>query len=303
MDIRNVDPNTVEKIERLSDILVEFGYIPLLNKRLSLYGGTALNFLHFSDVPRLSEDLDYNYRHFENRDWGIVREEIDNLIKQVLDKLGYLKENIKIQSRYNQVRFHIHYMNRMGKRDALKIEIGYIRRIPVLDYDIQLTYNHPIKGSVTKVLTPKREELLANKICTLISRGLDGQYPRDIFDVYTIAKNEIDLEPILDIAMIEALMSDLELTDCKLKSPNKSLYYGLSRMLIKEYDLDEVFNRANDYLEYFIGELEKRNWPDFKEKFINTGKIDLQYLNDPSKINSNIESHPQLLWIRHKMKI
>lgn len=300
MDLGNIDPNTVEKVERLSDVLVEFGHLPLLNKSLSLYGGTALNFLHLSDIPRLSEDLDYNYRHIGKKDWGDVRNEIDILIKRVLDKLGYSVDNIKIQSWYNLVRFHVHYVSGTGKRDAIKIEIGYTRRIPILDSDIIRHYKHPSMGLITKILTPKRDELCANKICTLISRGLGGQYPRDIFDVSMIAERDFDHDAILDIAMIEALMSNLDLIDCVLKPPDKSLYFGLSRLLIREYDLEVVFNRANEYLVKVVGELEKRNWTDFKQEFMDSGKINLQYLKDPSKINPFIESHPLLQWIRKK---
>lgn len=300
MNLRNVGPNVVEKIERLSDILVEFGYIPPLNRSLSLYGGTALNFLHLSKVPRLSEDLDYNYRHFGNKDWGDVRSEIDEQIKRVLDKLGYSDDKIKIQNLYNLARFHIHYVSRTGKRDSIKIEIGYTRRMPILDSDIHLPYRHPTRGLNTKVLTPKRDELFANKICTLNSRGLGGQYPRDIFDVSMIADRKVDIEPILDITMVEALMSNLDLTDCELKTPDKSLYFGLSRLLIKEYDLEKIFNRSKEYLEKITGEFEKRNWSDFRSEFLDSGRINLKYIKDPSKINPRIEMHPLLRWIREK---
>ena len=106
MDFRSVESDIIEKVERLADILVEFGHLHLLNSRLSLYGGTALNFIHLSDIPRLSEDLDFNYRHFGDSDWGEVRTDIDTIIKRVLDKLGYSQGDIKIQSIYNLMRFH-----------------------------------------------------------------------------------------------------------------------------------------------------------------------------------------------------
>ena len=172
--------------------------------------------------------------------------------------------------------------------------------MPVLDSDVHLPYKHPTRGLIAKVLTPRREELCANKICTLISRGLGGQYPRDIFDVSMIAERAFDFDAIMDIAMIESLLSDLDLTDCKLKPPDRSLYYGLSRLLIREYDPKEVFNRANEFLGKVVEELQKRKWPDFKEEFMASGKVNLQYLKDPSLINPQIESHPLLLWVRRK---
>ncbi len=53
----------IEKVLRISDLLEDISNVKFLQKRLSLYGGTALNFIYFQDVPRLSVDLDFNYRH------------------------------------------------------------------------------------------------------------------------------------------------------------------------------------------------------------------------------------------------
>ena len=63
MDLDVLRPDIIEKITRISDILVRIGQDSLLRDALCLYGGTALNFLHFPETPRLSEDLDFNYRH------------------------------------------------------------------------------------------------------------------------------------------------------------------------------------------------------------------------------------------------
>ncbi len=88
MELVGLRPAIIEKVDRISDILVRVGKDPLLRKTLCLYGGTALNFLHFPDTPRLSEDLDFNYRHTSERDWGDVRSEVDEHIKGILHGLG-----------------------------------------------------------------------------------------------------------------------------------------------------------------------------------------------------------------------
>jgi predicted nucleotidyltransferase component of viral defense system len=75
----------IEKVCRISDILEDISAIPFLSQRLSLYGGTALNLIHFPQIPRLSADIDFNYRHIdEDRDWGNVRDQIDSSFKQIL---------------------------------------------------------------------------------------------------------------------------------------------------------------------------------------------------------------------------
>ena len=87
MQIKGYAPEILEKMERLSDILINIGQISFLKQRLSLYGGTALNLVYMEEPPRLSIDIDLNYRHINNEDWGELRSKIDQYIKDILDKL------------------------------------------------------------------------------------------------------------------------------------------------------------------------------------------------------------------------
>jgi predicted nucleotidyltransferase component of viral defense system len=79
----------IEKTERLQDILAGIGQAPATAKRLSLCGGTALNLLRSKTPPRLSEDLDFNFRHSGRGDWGLARSETEAALKAVLQRLGY----------------------------------------------------------------------------------------------------------------------------------------------------------------------------------------------------------------------
>ena len=92
----------IEKVCRISDILEDISAIPFLIKRLSLYGGTALNLIHFPGIPRLSVDIDFNYRHVdEGKDWGDVRDKIDAAFKQVLRSVG--KESVVVVATRDKV--------------------------------------------------------------------------------------------------------------------------------------------------------------------------------------------------------
>ena len=71
----------IEKVCRISDILEDISAVKFLRDRLSLYGGTALTFIYFKEILRLSIDLDLNYRHLNTKDWGEIRNEIDKRIK------------------------------------------------------------------------------------------------------------------------------------------------------------------------------------------------------------------------------
>jgi predicted nucleotidyltransferase component of viral defense system len=59
----------LEKVCRISDLMAQVSSIQLLREHLSLYGRTALNFVHLKPPRRFSVDIDFNYRHMdESRD-------------------------------------------------------------------------------------------------------------------------------------------------------------------------------------------------------------------------------------------
>ena len=62
----------LEKAYHLTRVLNEMQKNPVLNKNLTLKGGTALNFIYL-DIPRLSIDLDFDYTG------KIAKEEIQNI--------------------------------------------------------------------------------------------------------------------------------------------------------------------------------------------------------------------------------
>ena len=57
IDTAGYPAQTVEKVERLLEFLVEVDGHPFLDPRLRLHGGTALNVFHLS-MPTLSVDAD-----------------------------------------------------------------------------------------------------------------------------------------------------------------------------------------------------------------------------------------------------
>ena len=82
-DTKGFDEKTIEKIYRICDILQRISLVDYAKERLSLYGGASLNFLHFKNVPRLSIDIDFNFRDLQTGDWEKEREKIDKIIKKL----------------------------------------------------------------------------------------------------------------------------------------------------------------------------------------------------------------------------
>lgn len=202
--IHPYDPVQLEKVCRISDTLERITQIQFLREHLSLYGGTALNFIHFPEIQRLSVDVDFNYRHQgEEIDWGEIRSEIDENIKQILTSQGYKDTDIKIDASYPLCRFIIEYTNHQNTLDFFKIETGYMKRIPILTNDAYHDFIHIGKKTRFKVKTPQTEEIYANKLITLLDRAT----PRDLYDVATVSETNIDQDKLRKCAIIESFIS------------------------------------------------------------------------------------------------
>lgn len=191
----------IEKVCRISDLLEDLSAVKFLSDRLALYGGTALNFIYFPQILRLSIDLDLNYRHLNTQDWGETRNEIDKRIKDILYRQGYTKSDIAINSSYPLTRFTVKYINTIGTKDSFKVEIGYMRRTPILKTDAITDFKHIGTQEKFKIKTPQKEELFANKWCALLYR----KTPRDLFDVYQITKMKFNHELFRKCAIIDSL--------------------------------------------------------------------------------------------------
>ena len=165
-----------EKVCRISDLLEDIAAVEFLKDRLSLYGGTALTFIYSPEILRLSIDLDFNYRHIDTADWGAVRKEIDQKLKDIIYRQEYHKTDVSINASYPLTRFTIRYVNAVGSEDYFKIEIGYLRRTPILKTDTLADFKHIGTKETFKTKTPIKEELFANKWSTLCYR----KTPRDL---------------------------------------------------------------------------------------------------------------------------
>jgi len=191
----------MEKVCRISDLLEDISAVKTLSDHLSLYGGTALTFIYSPEILRLSTDLDFNYRHIDAADWGEARKEIDQKLKNLLYRQEYNKADIAINASYSLTRFTIKYTNTLGSEDNFKIEIGYMRRTPILKTDTLADFKHTGTQETFKTKTPIKEELFANKWSALLYR----RTPRDLFDTYQITKMKFNREIFRKCAIIESL--------------------------------------------------------------------------------------------------
>jgi predicted nucleotidyltransferase component of viral defense system len=300
LDLTGYPQASIEKIGRLFDVLERIGSVKFLSNRLSFYGGSALNLIHFGEVPRLSVDLDFNYRHIDGeKDWGDVRKEIDHLLLRVLHDLGYDDDDIRIQARYPLGRIVASYRSSQERIDTIKVETGYMRRMPIMKEDRSYELRNPRSGSSFSVLSPCKEELFANKFCTMISRRKGSMNARDMFDVRTISRSTFDTDLFLDIVMVEGLLMDLDLTDPEIligTVPSSNL----KGLVIGNIDMVSMMDSVISFTKEVQQLLEERHWNDFRYGFKASGRMDRTYFRYDDKINDRLSEHPQLVWVNMK---
>ncbi len=286
----------IEKVCRISTMLEKMMDVPFLKERLSLIGGTAINFIYTKPLARLSVDLDFNYHHIDEEDWGEVRTRIDHAIKQILHTQGYANADIKIDSSYPLGRMIVQYNNSIGNRDSFQIEIGYMRRFPLLKSDILADFNHICNNDKFNVKTPRKEELFANKWCTFLRR----RTARDLYDVYTISRQDFDMDVFRKCAVVESmLMGKPKLTEINANNLiQKSLQSdNLARMVNLEDNLDYsiIKKEVMDFTENITGQLQE-NEIEIIDTYYTKSKFDPDLIDDDGIFNQKLKDHPIIKW-------
>lgn len=294
------DEKIVEKIFRLFDILQKISSVKYTKRRLSLYGGTALNFLHFQDIPRLSLDIDFNYRDQKEEDWGLERDKIDDIIKKVLSDLNYDDEDIKIQATHPLTRFTAHYRTSKGVKDSIKIEIGYMRRIPIFENDELKTIAHPDTGESIELKTPESEEIFGNKFCTLLYRHKDDTVisSRDLYDVYKISNQKFDKEKFLTALVIDSLMHPeprIYEKNIRKMMKNLSIDQQLLNLIVDRPIPDDIKKVTRSFIKEYIT-ISKNRYKGLIDTFFDKRDFDPEIFENSDLLNPSIKEHPAILW-------
>lgn len=305
-DTKGFDKKTIEKIYRICDILQRLYSIQFTKNHLALYGGTCLNFLHFKEIPRLSLDIDFNYREHETEDWEKDRNEIDKIIKKVLSDLHYTQSGIKIQASYPLTRFMVHYKTKNGERDSLKIEIGYVRRIPILKHDIFLSFLHLETEEEFSVKTTMSEELFGNKFCTLLYRYKEEGVisSRDIFDVYMISKMEFNEKLFESATVVDSLMREeprLYKHDVNQVIIGVKIDDQLKKLLRNRQVPNDLKQRTHIFVDRLLSHSKEKH-KDIIDTFFDKHRFEPTLLNNYKMLNPHIGKHPGILWNMRQLR-
>lgn len=129
MSTGEFEPRTVDKVERLLDLLDEMERHPALKDKLALHGGTAIN-LFMLDVPRLSVDIDVSYIGSVSREDMLVdKPRIETGIEAVAQALGYAVESHP--GGHAGRTFLLRYRGDWGV-DHVKVDCIYMNRSPIM---------------------------------------------------------------------------------------------------------------------------------------------------------------------------
>lgn len=165
-------PRTVEKVERLLDLLEEMGEHPLLQGRLALHGGTAIN-LFMLNTPRLSVDIDVSYvGELGRREMLEERPLIERGILETAKSQGYSVTG-DVGGHAGRT-FVLNYRSQWGL-DHVKVDCVYLNRSPVQPLVTRTIAMRPDLG----VLSFDDAELAAGKAKAFFDRVK----VRDLYDI------------------------------------------------------------------------------------------------------------------------
>lgn len=125
--------STLEKVERLLNILKWINNHEKISKLLALKGGTAINIAIFN-FPRLSVDIDLDLAENIAKDKMIREKEcIHSLLVQYLNASNYKINTEKSKNVYALDSIVAEYEDIRGNVDNIKIEVNYMNRVHILE--------------------------------------------------------------------------------------------------------------------------------------------------------------------------
>lgn len=288
--------NTLEKVLRLAEILRFINNNDILKDKLALKGGTAINLL-YSDLPRLSVDIDLDFAHnVDKNDMLKIRELIKEVLITHFTGEGYI---LSKHSRYSYAldSFVIAYTPSGGGSDNIKVEINYAMRSHILPLEQKMLDLGVIENPFP-VLTVPKIEIYAGKINALLSRD----QIRDLYDTYQMITNNLldthEIEILKNVVLFYRYIQNETLDfndDFKSKFTRRSYVRDLLSVIKKgdSFNLDDAINRVLEFIKSIT------RYDENQKLFIKSIEIDIprfDYLFEDKAMLNNAIEHPLTKW-------
>ena len=181
MDATGYPMASIEKTMRLLDLLKAINANDFLGENLTLKGGTAINIIHYSEIPRLSVDLDFDLaRNTPKEEMLQVKDKVSSSIRDLAISMGYFLSDPRPNYAIHQT--ELYYQSATGNRDKIKLDINCLSRCHVYEPVVREARNPFRLEDVFHVRMHSEYELFGAKLKALLERNT----PRDIFDAYTL---------------------------------------------------------------------------------------------------------------------
>ncbi len=172
-------PDALEKVIRLLDLLDAFFHHPFLADRFVLKGGTALNLFLF-DMPRLSVDIDLNYIGSDDRATMLAeRPKIERAVHAVCER-----QNLRVRrvpDDHAGGKWRLSYERIQGGSGTLELDLNFLLRTPLwtpVHRDSPVFFG----TSARRIPVLELHELAAGKLAAFFNRSAS----RDLYDVVRI---------------------------------------------------------------------------------------------------------------------
>lgn len=172
---------SIEKTMRLLELLKAINADEFLGANLTLKGGTAINIIHYSEIPRLSVDLDFDLaRNTLKEEMLQVKDEVSARIRELAASMSYFLSDPRPNYAIHQT--ELYYRSATGNRDKIKLDINCLSRCHIYEPMVRDARNPFLPDDVFSVRMLSEYELFGAKLKALLERNT----PRDIFDAYTL---------------------------------------------------------------------------------------------------------------------
>lgn len=269
--------------EYLNQVSLLVKILPYIAKEdcFVLKGGTAIN-LFYSNLPRLSVDIDLTYIHFDSREVAYTK--INNALERInnnLQSLGYksfvrgdkekkilCQDNnfatVKIEPNYT-LRGCIKEPENVSICDSAEELFGYID-FPILS----------------------KMETFGGKICA----ALDRQHPRDLFDIYQLIQNDGITDEIIKGFVAMLLSANRPLSE--IIAPNildrKSIFLSEFQGMT---NIEFSYEQHVETLKYLINLVQEKLKSNYKNLLLDFVSLNADFENFSIP---NLEKLPAIKW-------
>lgn len=289
--------DTFEKALRLTQILGYLNENDYLKEHLLLKGGTAINLTVFS-LPRLSVDIDLDFiPNLSKEETLTARDKVTEMLNRYMSEQGYfLSDASRFSHSLDALRYN--YVNAVGNRDMIKIEINYSLRSHILLPENRILVTEAF-GVPISVRTVASMEIFAAKTNALMSRAA----ARDLYDFCNMAEQRIfsgqeDMfrKCIIFYATISAKEVNIKFDTSAIdRIPFQKIRAELFPVIVvrDKFDLDGKKKIAKDYIDSLMKPTNSEM--EYMELFV-AKKYKPELLFDDPSICERLEDHPMALW-------